>query len=226
MKNLITVLYYTANREQPKFEEKIIANLLEKCGDLPIISVSQKPIFLGKNICVGDVGFASYNEWRQILIGARLVKTPYIAFAESDFLYPREYFTFVPPKKGLYRYDNIRIVYKDARTAGSYRKKIYSEGAQIADRDLIIRVFEQFFEGKPMWIKQNDTTSVYGEIEENMPPFEFFSGDIACVSFKTENGLNKYTGTLNGSGQGNRKITLPYWGHVNTLRAKFFPKQL
>lgn len=220
MKNLTTVLYYTANREQPEFEEKIIANLLTQCGDLPIISVSQKPISLGKNICVGDVGFAAYNEWRQIQIGARLAKTPYIVFAESDFLYPREYFTFVPPKKGLYRYDNIRIVYKDARIAGSYRKKIYSEGAQIADRDLVIRVCEQYFEGKPMWINKNDTTAVYGEIETL--PFEFFSGKIACVSFKTEYGLDKYTGVLNGPGQGNRKMALSYWGHVNTLRAKYF----
>lgn len=220
MKDLITVLYYTGNREQPEFEEKIIANLLTQCGDLPIISVSQKPLNLGKNICVGDVGFTAYNEWRQIQIGARLVKTPYIAFAESDFLYPREYFTFVPPKKGLYLYDNIRIVYKDASIAGSYRKKIYSEGAQIANRDLIIGVCERYFKGKPMWIDKDDTAGIYGEIEDI--PFELFSGKIACVSFKTEFGLNKYTGTLNGPGQGNRKITLPYWGHVNELRKRFF----
>lgn len=220
MRNLTTVLYYTANREQPEFEEKIIANLLKQCGNLPIISVSQKPISLGKNICVGDVGFAAYNEWRQIQIGAQLTKTPYIAFAESDFLYPREYFNFVPPKKGLYRYDNIRIVWKDARIAGSYRKKVYSEGAQIADRDLVIGVCERYFHGKPMWIKKNDTNAVYGEIEDI--PFEFFSGKIACVSFKIEYGLDKYTGVLNARGQGNYKNTLPYWGHVDDLRAKYF----
>lgn len=221
----ITIIYYTSNHEKPEFEQKIIANLISTCGDLPIISVSQKPISLGKNICVGDVGFSAYNEWQQILIGARLAKTPYIIFAESDFLYPREYFTFVPPKKGLYRYDNIRIVYKDARIAGSYRKKLYSEGAQIADRDLIIRVFEQFFDGRPRWIYNNDDSRAYTDgkylLIENMP-FEFFSGEIACVSFKTEFGLDKFTGTLNGPGQGNRKITLPYWGHVNELRKQFF----
>ena len=71
-----------------------------------------------------------------------------------------------------------------------------------------------------MWIKKNDTTAVYGEIENI--PFEFFSGKIACVSFKTEHGMDKYTGLLNGSGQGYRKITLPYWGHVSPLRAKYF----
>lgn len=220
MKNLTTVLYYTANREQPEFEEKIIANLLKQCGDLPIISVSQKPLNLGKNICVGDVGFAAYNAKRQILIGAQCATTPYIIFAESDFLYPREYFTFVPPKKGLYRYDNIRIVYKDAGIAHSYRKKIYSEGAQIADCDSVIRVSERYFKGKPMWIKENDTVAVYGEVEDI--PFEFFSGEIAAVSFKTEFGLDKYTGTLNAYGQGNYKASMPYWGHVNTLRAKYF----
>jgi len=45
-----TILYYTSNHEDPVFEQKIIDSLLENCGNLPIVSVSQKPIKLGQNV--------------------------------------------------------------------------------------------------------------------------------------------------------------------------------
>ena len=81
-----TILYYTSNRENEEFEEKIRQNILENCGDLPIISISQKPIDFGKNICVGDVGHSYLNEWRQILIGAKKARTKHVILCEADFL--------------------------------------------------------------------------------------------------------------------------------------------
>ena len=39
-----TIIYYTSNREDPSFEEKIRANILKEKGDILVISVSQKPI--------------------------------------------------------------------------------------------------------------------------------------------------------------------------------------
>lgn len=223
LKNLLTVLYYTSNRERPEFEEKIIKNLLMQCGDLPIVSVSQKPLVLGKNICVGNVGLSYFNAWRQILIGVKEVKTPYIIFAESDFLYPREYFTFIPPKKGLYFYNNIYIVYKDASISGSYRKKLLSDGAQICDKDLLMKEFERLFKGRPDWNnsqKNHYDDSPFGREDF---PFEYFSGNTPCISFKTGNGVQKYASVL--SGPGTRKLMLPFWGHISTLRAEYFSNE-
>jgi hypothetical protein len=54
-KNACTILYYTSNHEDEIFESNIIKLLKKMCGDLPIISISQKPIELGENICVGNV---------------------------------------------------------------------------------------------------------------------------------------------------------------------------
>ena len=62
-----TIIYYTSNQEGSLFEEKIRENILKHKGNLPIISVSQKPMGFGKNICVGDVGHSYLNEFRQIL---------------------------------------------------------------------------------------------------------------------------------------------------------------
>ena len=44
-------------------------NSKESAGDTPIISVSQKPMDLGNNICVGDVERSSQNGYMQLLIG-------------------------------------------------------------------------------------------------------------------------------------------------------------
>ena len=76
-----TVIYYTSNREHRRFERKIIDSLVKQSDGLDIISVSQKPISLGKNICVGNVGQSVFNAWRQLQIGVREAKTEFEAVA-------------------------------------------------------------------------------------------------------------------------------------------------
>jgi hypothetical protein len=215
MKNFLTVLYYTSNHEGPEFEQKIIETLLENCGDLPIISVSQKPISLGKNICVGDVGLSYLNEWRQMYIGAKEVKTPYIVFAESDHLYPKEYFEFVPPRAGAWHYDNVWTVFKDVTRAGSYRRKLFSDGAQICDKKSLVERLERFLASKPQWS--------LGEFDEQLLDvhFDYFSGITPCIVFKTGDGVSNSANVINEPGN-NRKNSLPHWGHVTALRAKYF----
>src|SRR5438132_1087410 len=93
----VTILYYTSNREDPEFEARVKQNLLKVCGDLPIISISQKPIKLGKNICIKDVGTSGFNMFRQVEIGCKLAETPFVISAEADCLYPPDYFQFIPP---------------------------------------------------------------------------------------------------------------------------------
>ena len=134
-----TIIYYTANREDPVFEQKIIDDMLSKKGDIPVISVSQKPMDLGQNVCIGDVGFSYLNERKQILMAAKLVKTEYIITAESDFLYPPEYFNFEPKGDDLYRWDNIWIMWLNDRSRTRfYKKRSVSDGAQIVKRDYFV----------------------------------------------------------------------------------------
>ncbi len=116
----LTIIYYTSNKEKPDFEEKVRAELLRVCGDLPIISVSQKPIDFGKNICVGNVGASGFNMFRQVLIGCREAKTLFVISAEADCLYPPEYFKFIPEREN--------ICYRNANTygRGHYRDDFFS----------------------------------------------------------------------------------------------------
>ena len=195
-----TILYYTSNRENPKFEQKIQENILEQGGDFPIISVSQKPINFGHNVCVGNIGHSYLSEFKQILIGAKEAVTEYLVFCESDFLYPKEYFEFEPMGGNFYRYDNVWLVFKNKGI--HYYKKNYSNGAQVAKREFIIDVLEKYLKDP--------------HIDYNGEPFEYFTGKVPCVSFKTGDGMRA------GSGfEKDKKKFLPYWGDVNSLRKKY-----
>jgi len=215
-----TILYYTSNRENEEFEEKIRQNILENCGDLPIISISQKPIDFGKNICVGDVGHSYLNEWRQILIGAKKARTKHVILCEADFLYPKEYFEFEPGDEKIYRYNNVWIVFKNRIL--SYRRKIFSEGAQICDRKYLIKMLEEHLKDQPEWVDGKFyplDKNGHRKLGLRKMPFSYFTGKIPCISFKTGDGVNKLTAVMRGREY--RKLRLPHWGHVNDLRAKY-----
>ncbi len=214
-----TILYFTSNREDQIFEEKIIANLIKQKGDLPVISVSQRPINLGKNICVGDVGHTYFNEYRQILIGAKEAKTPYVIFAESDFLYPPEYFNFEPLNANIYRHKNVWILYKDSRLY-SFRRKNYSIGAQICKRDFVISLIEKYLNGHPEWSRDEVVLVKKRGFDMFKTDFEPFGSDNPCISFKTDDGMRKSTSVMHG--KKNITLRLPLWGHVSILRKAYF----
>ncbi len=105
MKDL-TILYYTASLIPDPSAGKIRDHLLKVTQNrLPVISVSQKPLNFGQNICVGAIGKSRYNVYKQILIGVRKVKTKYVACAEDDTLYSAEHFMSRPKEKMDFLYE-------------------------------------------------------------------------------------------------------------------------
>jgi hypothetical protein len=77
-------------------------------GDLRIVSVSQKPLDFGDNICVGEIGISVYNLFKQVLVGAREVKTKFMICAEDDYLYNLDRFKFIFPRDDTFYYDTNR----------------------------------------------------------------------------------------------------------------------
>lgn len=215
-----TIIYITSNRENPEFEGKIQQTLIENCGGLPIISVSQKPISLGNNICVGDVGHSYLNTFRQLLIGAYAAKSEYVVCAEADFLYPKEYFLFIPGGGNLYRHRNVWLVFRRKfKNIHQYYRKQYSNGAQIVKRSFLIDVLEDYLDGQPMWADGEfvvrDKKGVPKE-DYNGATFEFFGGEEACVSFKTGDGMTERA-TISRE----RSTNIPPWGDIILLREKY-----
>ena len=210
-----TILYYTANTESPVFEQKIIDDLKQKAGDIPIVSVSHKPINLGTNICVGNQSPSYVNEWRQMLIGLKAAKTKYCLTAEADCLYPDDYFKFTPKEDDtMYYYDNIHILWK--RHKGFRKKSSVCEGAEICNREFWISRFEPYF-GKNLGNEWGLSTMMEDRVlvEGFFDKKDTFTGD-SVVSFKTGNGISNKTGIKKGAFE-----DIPYWGIASDLKAKY-----
>lgn len=207
-----TVIYYTAQTEKPEFEERIRAKLLETIGDLPLISVSQKPLDFGHNICVGEVGVSVHNAWRQLLIGAEEATTPFIAAAESDYLYPKEHFMFTPDRlDAFYMPDPLYMIYATRRRPAFRYKPSGCEGTIIVGREFLIRRIHEMLDPHGWWSPLVVRLYLFRRGHAIRFPVT-----IPPVMFKTERGITKRDHHAAGY-----LSTLPGWGDANTLLREY-----
>jgi hypothetical protein len=214
--NNVTIIYYTSNREDPEFERKVQETLLKNCGGLPIISVSQKPINLGKNICVGDVGISGFNMFRQVEIALEEATTDFVISAEADCLYPPDYFQFIPPKLDLCYRDNNLYVMPDKRDF-FFHKKEGATHAQIVGRKFYLKVLKKLFKGAPKWSteEKNFPKERWGK-EDVFDTIAYWKSPNPVFQIKTHKGMRYYTHS------DRTPITeLPYWGEGKKVRRQY-----
>ena len=133
----ISIIYYTANVIHKGIEYSVLRSL-RKYG-YPIVSVSQEPMDLGKNIVVPKERSLK-NIYRQVLVGAKAATTEYVALCEDDCLYVPEHFKYRPTKPFGYNL-NRWLLHLDEKTF-SYRKRpILSQC--IAHRKTLIECLEK-----------------------------------------------------------------------------------
>jgi len=219
--NDTTIIYYSSNKEYPQFEQRIRDNVLKVCGDLPIVSVTQKPIDFGKNIVVGDVGASGFNMFRQVLIACKEAKTKFVISAEADCLYPPDYFTFVPEREDIcYRSDNVYVM-------GQHRKYFFKKPggathAQIVGRQYYIDTLEKWLEGEPEWdaTQKNFPKEKTGTKCEDVfwkTEIEYYQTENPVVQIKTSQSMRNYTSAIRDP-----IYTLPYWGCGGDFRKKYY----
>jgi hypothetical protein len=208
-----TIIFVSSNRESPKFEKHIIDDLKSKIGDFEVVSVTQKPVDLGKNIVVGDVGASGFNFCRQVLWACLHATGEYVISAESDCLYSPDYFRFVPKRLDIpYRNTNI---YVQKYGQDFVCKKTMSTFSQVIGRDFYISRLQSLFEGLPMW--SMDYKNFPKEIGKKLfNEFETFETMYPCLSFKTGHGMRKHSNTDEIP-----VYELPYWGSIEELRKKY-----
>ncbi len=209
-----TIIYYTSNRETPEFEQRIIDNLVAHAGGIPIISVSQKPIDLGTNICIGDVGASNFNMFRQIQIACQATDAEFVISAEADCLYPPDYFTFTPPDERCYRNSNLYVM--AYRKDYFYKKEEGATHAQIINRKAYLNILKEIFKDLPPWNIE----------EKNFPKERYRRADIfdEIVHWRTENPVVqiKTRNSMRFHTHSDRTpiYSLPYWG--NSIRRKYY----
>jgi hypothetical protein len=232
-KDDLTIVYYTSNwldTHNPYFLENTKKQLLKAIGDLPLISVSQKPIALGQNLCVGEIGRSHLNLYRQILTGTRAAKTKYVAMAEDDILYSYEHFHTYVPEKDRFAYDMGKwslFTWTDPPLF-SFRTNRKVVNSLIAKRDMLVAAMEERFKKFDELIekgrKEEEIIQSWGDpgrYEANLgvtvrETEEFYSTCPNIVFSHPEafgylsRGTRKRLGDL-------RAIELPYWGRAEDV---------
>jgi len=202
-KPLTTIIYYTGNTEKESFEKKVRENILRASNGIPIISVSQKPIDFGQNICVGEIGLSYENEYKQVLIGCKAAKTDFLIMAESDTLYPKTgYFDFQPKDLNTYYgYDNTYIMWNRVNRTRFY-KHFPTVGCLIMGREFYINILKK---GLPIFLPKTQK-------------WEFCRGPDPIISIKTRDGVSFGTTILKGA----KPIqSFPYWGTVEDVKKNY-----
>lgn len=215
-RNDVTIIYYTSNRENPEFEKRVQENLLKVCGNLPIISVSHKPIDLGENICVGDVGVSGFNMFRQVQIACKAANTPFIISAEADCLYPPDYFEFIPPEIDVCYRDSNLYVMPDARDY-FFHKEEGATHAQIVGREYYLETLEKLFKDAPEWcVEEKNFPKERMRQEDVFTHIEYWKSENPVFQIKTHKGMRYYT-------HSNRTPIpdLPYWGSGKRIRSYY-----
>lgn len=218
----LTILYYTSNTISDFFMKNIQDQILMAVDETPIISVSQKPINFGQNICVGDIGRSAYNIYKQVLIAAKEAKTEYVATAEDDVLYPKEHFEY-RPKGDVFAYDtNKWSIYTWTKPPiFSYKPRV-NMTSLICRRESLIKTLEERFAKYPD--PNNIPTHYFGEPGR----FELHLGitgvvkeriqtEVSHIMFSTEEALGFENLGFRKAHSNVRANELPDWGTAESV---------
>lgn len=107
--NNLTIIYLTANivsKGWMEYQIEILKQAIYKMN-FSIISISREPLDFGDNYIDTDQ-HGYWNIYRQLLRGAQLAKTRYIAMVEDDTLYSKEHFNEFRPRDNEVSYNRSR----------------------------------------------------------------------------------------------------------------------
>ena len=214
--NDLTILYYTANKIPEYFAKSVREDLIRVTENkIPIISISQKPITFGMNSCVGEIGASAYNVYFQILVGAYLAQTKYVACCEDDTLYSKEHFT-VRPEDDFFFYNINRWILEEFGLF-RYRNRT-TMCACIAPTGLMISTLEERFKKYP---KDPCTGLAFGEpgrVEPRLrlpvPHMFYFRTQEPILTFNHRHGLGN---PRKASELDIMQPELHPWGNASTL---------
>jgi len=217
----VSIIYYTNNKIRKDFAIATQNELIKVAADLPIITVSHKPMVFGDNICVGEIGSLIYNIYKQIFIGAQAAKTKYIACVEDDCLYTREHFCLQPPDDTIYYNMNRWSI--DPRGFYYHRRRM-GMWQCVAPRQLIVDALEERFKKYPEpFAPKTPQPAEPGKHDEKfgLTPrkFQILYTNLPIVTFNhrpSMGGLRKILKT------DEIKKDIPYWGNAVKLWERIY----
>ena len=216
--NDLTVILLTINRVPEGWAEYQKSVLLEAIGDTSVITISKKPLDWGLNL-IQDAKPSVNNIYRQVLRGAKHAKTPYIAIAEDDHLYPYEHFLYRPPMDE-FGYEMSRWgLFTWGKPTFYFRPRI-SNGSMIAPRELVIKALEERFKKRP--------NSSLGEVGKEKGTRLSYKGRIYKFRSTTSTIFLSHVNSLDPLEQRKKKrmtmakaYEIPHWGRAEDIIKKW-----
>jgi len=221
----LTLLYYTANVVDPTLGQRCLDQLVHACPNTPIVSVSQKPIQVGMNICVGEIGRSLQNIYMQVLAGARQVKTKYVALVEDDCLYVPDHFNHRPSSDQVFAYNlNRWLLHADRGNVYSYRKRAILSQC-IAPTQLLVECLAQR-EGRDIPKKYSGEMGMFegklGLKEYQYETFYSTEPNVVVCHEKNTSGRKTWGKDQPEAYDGPVQKTIQPWGDAEELLSKLF----
>lgn len=141
----LTVVYLTCNKMHSRWVEFHREHLLRAVGDRPLIVISAKPVDLPGTHLIQEGPFCAWNVYAQLLRGAKLADTKYVAVAEDDTLYPARHFNDFRPPDDAVAYDLSRWSVFSWKGPDAFYSAIRKHGnfTMIGPRELVINALEE-----------------------------------------------------------------------------------
>jgi len=234
-----TLIYLTDNSLTDPINSFCQKKLVEGAKDIPIISVSQKPIGFGTNICVGELGKSWMSLYTQILAGIEAAQTDYIGICEHDCLYTTEHLNYIPSQEDLFYYNHncwfVQWGGKHPELNGmySYFPKRYALSQLVCHKSLLKESTEKVIELLNMGLKVKKGMRWYGEPGLSFNTYKAFVEAKSGRSVQLQKYLEEYTtkyvsnafttefsnldirhgSNFTGAKRGKKRCyTLPFWG--------------
>lgn len=237
-----TIIYTTENMLAEPLASKVRELLVESAGGIPIVSVSQEPIDLGTNVCVGKIGRNWLNLYKQLLIGAKTATTENVVICEHDCIYTREHLNWTPPRPDVFYYNlNVRLVEygtKHPELFGMYsthwEKDRKALSQLICNRELLIKTTEArlklldndpevvrqiVFAGEPgvslIRLKQAKSLALSGQATHLQSLLkDYLETEVSDVFSNTNPNLDiRHDSNFTGPKRGKKRtFEDPYWG--------------
>ena len=159
MDNDLTIIYLTVNQMPYRWEQFHLGHLLAAVEDRPMVVISKTSMEImnpyaearpDTQYLIQSGPFSAWNVYRQLLRGAALADTKYVAVAEDDTLYSRRHFSDFRPPDDAVAYDMSRWsvfswakepMYSAIRRCGNF--------TMIGPRQLVVDALEEREEKYP-----------------------------------------------------------------------------
>lgn len=206
----LTILYSTAHKAPESFRAGLLSQLYFNKKDNPLLEIHSSP---------QESSISNY--YKDLLVAAKEIATPFIAIAEDDTLYPGDHFNY-RPALDTFAYNMTRwnlYTWSDPPFFSLRQRKILA--TLIAPRELFIEAIEERFRVDP----DGQRLQWWGEPGRNTHEKALGVTQRKSIEFNSYNPVVVFThpkafGYMGGNKRANkiRALSLPYWGAAEDVR--------